>query len=186
MEDVKTCFGVLDLRERLVVKLAILAGMRPGEIFALTWGRLTTTYVDIRQRIYRGIIDTPKSSLSVRRAALPECLLREIEAWRAISLVTDDDAWVFPSEKLITPMSKDNCWNRNIKPKFAKVNLAWENFLVMRRTHSTLMGDLGIDGKLVADQCGHTLDVNQNVYRQSPVASRLPAVNQLEKKLLVM
>ncbi len=33
------------------------------------------------------------------------------------------------------------------------------------------MGDLGIDGKLVADQCGHTLDVSQNVYRQTPVAS---------------
>ena len=38
----------------------------------------------------------------------------------------------------------------------------------------------------MADQCGHTLDVSQNVYRQSPVANRLPAVNQLEKKLLIM
>jgi integrase len=186
IDEVKACFGVLDQRERLVVKLAVLAGMRPGEIFALTWGRLTATYVDVRQRIYRGIIDTPKTSLSIRQAALPEGLLREIEAWRAISLVTDDDAWVFPSEKLTTPMSKDNCWNRNIKPKLAKAGLPWANFLVMRRTHSTLMGDLGIDGKLVADQCGHTLDVGQNVYRQSPVASRLPAVNQLEKKLLIM
>jgi integrase len=186
VEDVQECFQVLDRRERLVVKLAILAGMRPGEIFALTWGRLTATYVDVRQRIYRGIIDTPKTSLSIRQAALPEGLLREIEAWRAVSLVTDDDAWVFPSEKLSTPMSKDNCWNRNIKPKLAKVGLSWANFLVMRRTHSTLMGDLGVDGKLVADQCGHTLDVSQNVYRQSPVASRLPAVNELEKKLLVM
>jgi integrase len=53
----------------------------------------------------------------------------------------------------------------------------------MRRTHSTLMGELGIDGKLVADQCGHTLDVSQSIYRQSPVASRLPAVNQLEISL---
>ena len=35
-------------------------------------------------------------------------------------------------------------------------------------------------------ECGHTPDVSQNVYRQSPVASRLPAVNKLEKKLLVM
>jgi hypothetical protein len=70
---------------------------------------------------------------------------------------------VFPSEKLSTPMSKDNCWNRSIKPKLATAGLAWANFQVMRRTHSTLMGDLGIDGKLVADQCGHTLDVNQNV-----------------------
>ena len=66
------------------------------------------------------------------------------------------------------------------------MDLAWANFQVMRRTHSTLMGDLGIDGKLVADQCGHTLDVNQNVYRQTPVASRLPAVNELERRLLVM
>jgi hypothetical protein len=48
------------------------------------------------------------------------------------------------------------------------------------------MGELGIDWKLVADQCGHTLDVRRNVYRQSPVANRLPAVNQLEKKLLIM
>jgi len=186
IEEVKTCFGVLGQRERLVVKLAILAGMRPGEIFALTWGRLAATSVEIRQRVYRGIIDTPKSTLSVRQAALPEGLAGEIAAWRAVSLVTDDDAWVFPSEKLTTPMSKDNCWNRNIKPKLAKAGLAWTNFLVMRRTHSTLMGDLGVDRKLVADQCGHTLDVNQNVYRQSPVASRLPAVNQLEQKLLVM
>ncbi len=155
------------------------------EIFALTWGRLNSTYVDIRQRVYRGVIDTPKSALSKRHAALPEGLLGEIEAWRAVSIVTDDDAWVFPSERM-TPMSKDNCWNRNIKPNLQKVGLGWANFLVMRRTHSTLMGELGVDGKLVADQCGQTLDVNQNVYRQSPVASRLPAVNQLEKKLLIL
>jgi integrase len=182
IEEVRTCFSVLAQRERLVVKLAIVAGMRPGEIFALTWGRLTTTYADVRQRIYRGVIDSPKTSFSVRQAALPEGLLREIEAWRAVSPVTKDNAWVFPSERM-TPMSKDNCWNRSIKPKLAKVSLAWANFLVMRRTPSTLMGELGIDGKLVADQCGHTLDVSQNIYRQSPVASRLPAVNQLETSL---
>ena len=51
--------------------------------------------------------------------------------------------------------------------------LGWANFLVMRRTHATLMKALGVDGKLVADQLGHSLDVNQNVYTQSPVESRL-------------
>jgi hypothetical protein len=38
----------------------------------------------------------------------------------------------------------------------------------------------------LADQLGHSLDVSQNVYTQSPVESRLPAVNQLEKSVLVM
>ena len=53
IKEVQICFGALDQRERLIAKLAILAGMRPGEIFALTWGRLTATYADIRQRVYR-------------------------------------------------------------------------------------------------------------------------------------
>ena len=82
IKEVQICFGALDQRERLIAKLAVLAGMRPGEIFALTWGRLTATYADIRQRVYRGAIDTPKTDQSIRKAALSEGLLAEIENWR--------------------------------------------------------------------------------------------------------
>jgi hypothetical protein len=53
----------------------------------------------------------------------------------------------------------------------------------MRLTHATLMNDLGVDGKLVADQLGHSLDVNQNVYTQSAVSRRQIAVNELEVSL---
>jgi len=152
----------------------------PGEIFALTWGRLNSTYIDIRQRIYRGVIDTPKTALSIRHAAMPEGLLGEIEAWRAVSIVTDYDVWVFPSERMM-PMSKDNCWNRNIKPKLQKVGIGWANFLVMRRTHSTLMGELGVDGKLGGRPVRTYTGRKSECLSQSPVVSRLLAVNQLEK-----
>lgn len=79
------CFGALDLRERLIAKLALVAGMRPGEIFALTWGRLTETYVEIRQRVYRGTIDTPKTEDSNRKQPFPRgCCARSRggAAWR--------------------------------------------------------------------------------------------------------
>lgn len=185
MKEVQIYFGALERRERLIAKLAVIAGMRPGEIFALTWGRMTAAYADIQQRVYRGMIDTPKTDNSMRKAALSEGLLAEIEAWRMMAVETRADAWVFPSERM-TPLSKDNCWRRSMHPALAKVGLEWATFQVMRRTHATLMKALGVDGKLVADQLGHTLDVNQNVYTQSPVEIRQAAVNQLEKSLQVM
>ncbi len=184
MKEVQICFEAVEQRERLVAKLAILAGMRPGEIFALTWGRLKATHAEIQQRIYRRKIDTPKTDTSIRQAALSEGLLAEIEAWRAMAVSTDDAAWVFPSERM-TPLSKDNWWWRIMRPTLQKVGLEWANFQVMRRTHATLMKALGADGKLVADQLGHTLDVSQNIYTQSPVASRQVIVNQLERSLVI-
>ena len=78
IEEVKKCFAVLDLRERLIVQLAIVAGMRPGEIFGLTWERVGPDYADIRQRVYRGQIDTPKTVQSIRDAALSVGLLHGI------------------------------------------------------------------------------------------------------------
>jgi integrase len=124
---------------------------------------------------------TPKTDQSLRKAALSKGLLQEIERWRTTAV--DEDGWVFPSENL-TPFSKDNCWRRYLHPKLDQARLGWVNFQVMRRTHASLMKVLGVDGKLVADQLGHSLDVNQNVYTQSPVESRLDMVNKLEISLL--
>lgn len=177
--EVRQCFAALGQRERLIAKLAVLAGMRPGEIFAMTWGRLTATHADIMQRVYRRKLDTPKTDNSTREAALSAGLLAEIEAWRSISMSTKADAWVFPSERM-TLLSKDNCWRRSMLPKLQAVGLGWANFQVMRRTHATLMRQLKADPKLVADQLGHTVDVSLNVYAQSPVAGRAVIVNELE------
>jgi integrase len=138
VEDVRRMFRVLEVRERLVAKLALLSGMRPGELFGLKWSRLVADYADIRQRIYRGDVDSPKSVRWVRFAALSDGLLMSIDQWRAISLDSSADAWVFPSERFTTPLAKDNCWRRSFLPKLKPLGLAWANFRVMRRTHSSL------------------------------------------------
>lgn len=181
--QVRQCFAALSQRERLIAKLAVLAGMRPGEIFAMTWGRLTATHADIRQRVYRRKLDTPKTHNSTRLAALSEGLLADIETWKSVAIFARDEAWVFPSERM-TPLSKDNCWRRSMLPKLQAVGLEWANFQVMRRTHATLMRQLKADPKLVADQLGHTVDVSLNVYAQSPVEGRLVIVNELESLLV--
>ena len=133
--------------------------------------------------MYRGIVDTPKTEHSWRKAAIANGLLLEFIAWRAKSVDTSDGAWVFPSERM-TALSKDNCWRRSMLPELEKVGLGWANFQVMRRTHASLMKELGVDPKVVADQLGHSVDVNQNVYTQTAVDIRYAAVNQLESLLV--
>jgi integrase len=163
-----------------------LAGLRPGEIFGLKWGHLSETHADIKQRVYRGEVDSPKTSNSLRKAALSAGLVEEIKLWRSVSIDTRDDAWVFPSETGATPLSRDNVWRRRIGPKLGAVGLGWVDFHVMRRTHSTLMNEIHDDPKLVADQLGHTVDVNQNVYTKTSIARRKEAVDALESTLPVM
>jgi integrase len=182
-EEVQRCLEALELRERLILKFAILAGLRPGEIFGLTWGHLLGTYAEIRQRIYRGQIDSPKTNNSTRKAALAAGLLDDIRAWKELARDNSDSAWVFPSEKGTKPVWKDNLWRRHIGPKLEAVGLGWVDFHVMRRTHATLMNDVNDDPKLVADQLGHTLDVSQNVYTKKSVARRKVAVDALETSL---
>jgi integrase len=181
--EIGKALRALAIRERLISELAIIGGMRPGEIFGLTWSRVAETYAEVRQRVYRGLVDTPKTHLSERDAALADGLVKNLEQWREFCCSPNSSAFVFPSERG-TALSKDNVWRRNMQPKLAAVGLGWCNFQVMRRTHATLMRQLKADPKLVADQLGHSVDVSLNVYAQSPVAGRLALVNELESLLI--
>jgi integrase len=185
VEEIARAFAAVDLRERLIFKLAGIAGMRPGEIFGLKWVNLEPPYADVCQRVYHGDIDTPKSPKSIRKAALSESLLSDVARWRELSLNTAPDSWVFPSETGKTPLRTDNCVRRHIHPKLRAVGLEWITFQVLRRSCSSIMGDNGVDPKVVADQLGHTLDVNQNVYTRVGFDRQADAVNRLDSAFRV-
>ena len=151
----------------------------PERFSALRRKRLTENTADIRERIYRGQLDTPKTQKSIRVVAFSVKIREDLENWLAVSL-GGSEAWLFPSEKLDTPLSKDNALYRYIRPRLKTVGLAWVNFQVMRQTYSSLMRELGVDPKVVADSMGHDVKVNLNVYTQTPLESRIRAVETLE------
>jgi hypothetical protein len=67
--------------------------------------------------------------------------------------------------------------------RVAVSSLDWVNFQVMRRTHSSLSRRLGVDPKTVADQLGHGIGVNLDVYTQSGLEAQRLAVTQLEEQI---
>ena len=173
------------LRELVILKLAVVAGMRPGEILALRRGSVNEVRVKINERVYKGDIASPKTDKSIREAAVSKGLWQDMQLWLANSPDTGPGGWLFPSEKLSTPISKDNLWRRYIAPRLQKRAMAWVNFQVLRRSHASLMRELDVDPKLVADQQGHTLDVHMNVYAQTSLERRIDAVDKLDSTILV-
>jgi integrase len=179
VDEIKRAFDVLELRERLIFKLAVLAGLRPGEILGLRRTRLSENTADIQERIYRGKVDTPKTKRSNRVVAFSDSVSEDLKAWLKVS-PNGAESWLFPSEKLATPLSRDNALYRYIRPRLEKIKLGWVDFQVMRRTHASLMRQLGVDPKVVADLMGHDMNVNLNVYTQTPIETKLEAVRVLE------
>jgi integrase len=179
-EDINLIFEVLDLRERLVVKFAILEGMRPGEILALRWRNLGEESFTVEARVYRGDLDTPKTKKSVRVGALSLATIQDLKSWMELRHDPSPDGFVFPSEKLSTPLGRGNLWRRNIQPRLEKIGLEWASFQVMRRSNASLGRKARIDDKVAADQRGHGPGVSMDVYASSDLSQKVEAIRQLE------
>jgi integrase len=176
-DQVQRALEVLDLRERTFCRLAIYAGMRPGEIIALRWSDIEDGCALVDDRFYKGEQGETKNR-KPREVALSPAVQRDLAAWRSFAVA--DDALVFPSENLRTPIKYENLWQREIRPRFAKINLAWADFRCMRRTNSTLMRAAGADAKVSADNRGHSLKVAMEEYTHSTVEQKSEAVRKLE------
>jgi integrase len=185
-EEVAKHIKALEPRERLIDHLAIFVGMRPGEILGLQRRHVNEdgTEITIEQRLYRGLIDTPKTDSSKRTVAIPPRTAALLREWMDCC-GTKPGAWLFASENPAKPIWRDNVWYRHMKPKLENVGLEWANFQVMRRTHASLGHDAGIDPKVSADQRGHGIGLALDTYTKSGAKKLAEAAEQLENAVLV-
>jgi integrase len=181
LEEIDTYLSALPLRERAAARLAIFEGMRPGEILALRWRHVTKDHVQIDERVYRGKFDVPKGG-EARVGGMSLGTPGLLAELRKLSLDPQPDGFVFASEAISTPISRDNLWRRNMKPALVKVGLEWATFQVLRSTNATLSKKEGADSKVMADQRGHDLGVSMKVYTHSDIEQKKKAVRQFESK----
>lgn len=184
--QIRQALNVLDSRDRLIFRLAVFEGLRPGEILALRLGDVFENHLEIVRRVYKGTLDTPKGrkgKRTARKAALSTGTAMEIALWRSYLLKIGPDDYLFPSERN-TPLYRDNVWSRDLKPKLATVGLDWATFQVLRRTNASLSRKAKVDDKVAADQRGHGLGVSMEVYSHSDLEQKSEAVNRLESEVV--
>jgi integrase len=180
-EQIDQYLSALDLRECLAARLALIEGMRPGEILARRWTDVTGYLLRTDSRVYRGGFDTPKNGMA-RDVALSDGALQALAELKKLAL--DLEGFIFASENGDTPISRDNLWRRYMKPALDAVGLGWGTFQVLRRTNGTLSKKFGVDPKVAADQRGHGLGVSLAEYTFSDLQQKRQAVLKLESALI--
>ena len=174
-----TLVDCLDLRERVVARLATWEGMRPGEILALKISDLDGDSLWVRRRLYKGNLDEPKSRRSARQVALTAGTKLLLDFWVDRLTNGSNSEWVFPSENGM-PIRRENIWLRYMRPKLEPAGFRWATFQVMRRSFATWAKKAGVDAHTRSAQMGNTVDVNENEYAVATFEQKLAAVRLLE------
>lgn len=153
---------------RTMVGLALLSGLRRGELFALRWRDLNaqTQCLTVREAVYEGTFDTPKTAAGLRQIPLSVTAWRLLDDWRPRAHSGDADALVFATGSG-KPISPNNVLRHWVFPACDRLQLPRASWLTFRRTYASWAHDKGVAGKVVAQLMGHAnVDTTLNVYTQ--------------------
>jgi integrase len=167
---------------RTVVALAVLTGLRIGEILALRWKRVDMLRgtIEVAETFTDGHFGSPKTRSSQRVIPMSDSLRKTLEAHRSRSIRTDSEDLVFTTPRG-TPLSSKNLYNRVLAPACDQIKLprvSWQSF---RHTHATLLAEVGESMKTAQALLGHSdLETTLNIYAHALPASQRRAVNRAQ------
>lgn len=175
--DFQKLLMVLAQPYRTLVLLAVLSGLRKGELAALRWEDLQPGHVIVDEAVYRGDLGTPKTRKSRRPASIGPITEAALKEWRQMAEFTGPKDFVF-AIRTNTPIDLHNAVARHIKPACVKLGIPEVSWHDLRHTYTTWGRKAGIQAESMRDQLGHasvlmTLDVYSHVDNRDAMAARI-------------
>ena len=175
---------------RTIVILAVLGGLRRGELACLRWsdnpeaGKLV-----VDEAVYWGNADeennlpywrlgTPKTAKSCREVSIGEIAQKALDEWKPAAMFRGKDDFMF-AIRTNNPIDLHTAAARHLKPAAKAEGLPSVSWHDLRHTYTTWGRLAGMQPEIMRDQLGHssvliTLDtyshVNQTEERASAVA----------------
>jgi integrase len=188
VEQARALIEALAPLGRTMVGLAVLTGLRRGELFALRWKHVDETrrVITVQESVYDGKFDTPKTEAGVRQIPLSDTAFQLLREWKARVGNAEPEGLVFGT-RLGTTISPNNVLNRLILPTCRQLGLPHATWLTFRRTYSSWSHERGVPGKVVAQLMGHAnVDTTLNVYTQVLDGSVRDAVQKVGDQLFTI
>jgi integrase len=180
-------------QDRVIVALALFAGLRRGEVFGLRWSDLTwpkgrtRANLHIEQAFVQRRITTPKSTAGRRDVQVPARLielLRQHARDRAPLPLADGTAYVVRQDDG-QPVDPDN-WAKRVLPGIRSAAKLPETVTLhaLRHTFGSLLLADGAPIKHVSEQMGHaSVVVTLNIYQHILRATSATATRHLDRHI---
>jgi integrase len=185
LDEVRRLIAASDEPVRTVVLLAVMTGLRIGEILALRWGRINFAIGTLRveETCYKGNFGTPKTRASRREVPLSPAVAQALQAHRIRCSDTANEALVFATRHG-TPLASNNLRKRQLHPASQRAGLGSIDWHSLRHTHGTLLHEQGTPLRVAQAQLGHSnMTTTLQVYTHASGSAQRQAVNQLEDQL---
>jgi integrase len=179
--EMRKLLAVLPEPCRSVVSVAVLTGMRIGEILALHRKRIDLLggTIEVAENYSCGEFVTPKTKSSRRVIPMSSTLVGVLEKYRAEGGECPTDTLVFRTFKE-TPLNAKNLYNRELAPACDQIELprvSWHSF---RHTHATLLGQVGGTLKTAQALLGHSdMETTLNTHTHAVPDSLRTAVERV-------
>jgi len=100
IEEIPQVLSRLSVREELILRITLVLGLRPGELFALRWNDVEGYSVRLDEATVDGkVYQTLKTKQSRGYVALPASLRTSLAQWKAIQKPTSENDFIFPNTR---------------------------------------------------------------------------------------
>ena len=140
-EEIPQILFHLSDRDRLIVRMFLVLGLRPGEMFALRWNDKQGNSLRIDSSITDGMEVETKTEGSDSFVWLPASIDTELEFWRGTASAATPETFIFPSSRG-TAINTNNFLFRVLKEAGRNAGIDGVTHQMLRRTCSTYMAQI--------------------------------------------
>jgi integrase len=186
--EIQSLLCQLDHPFRLMVLLDATTGLRRSELFALKWGDIdfSERMMNVTRSIYNQVSGSCKTEASRKPVPLASDVVAELLSWKAESLYSLPDDWVFasPRSKGKLPYWPAILMRKVIRPAALRAGITkWIGWHTFRHSFSTLLIANGENVKVVQELMRHgSARITVDIYSQA----RNPAKREAQQRILQM
>jgi integrase len=162
----------LSRRERVMVMLDGITGLRRGELIALRWRDIDFELMqaDVTHSVWHNVEGNTKTEASRKPVPLHPFVIEELKQWKLATLYRSDNDYLFPSiaKNGSRPIQPDMILKRHIRPALERIGvkkrIGWHSF---RHGLATMLRQKGVDIKTAQEMLRHANSrITADIYQQ--------------------